>query len=301
LWFWPQISLQNISLIFSLLNGLLIFSGAGAVFYFIFNKIFKSQKWAFFSVGFLLFLPHIFYIFAKLFFKNIPFADLFIASRTAQLFWLQSGSDYLAAFFVYLIFWWLLDKDFNRTVLTGVLGSLAVMLRPQNFLIFLIVFLVLAFYKKWKKIGLVILSAVPFGLWQTWINWRVSGSVFSFGYDPAYNQAMAGLSSSVKIFSGENVLKIFYYINNYSPELFFPLIVIIIGLVVGAVYLWRLDKSAFFVFGLGGGFYLFALSFFETTFRNPRYFLPILPALLALSISLFLLIKKYIKKYVKTK
>jgi len=180
----------------------------------------------------------------------------------------------------------------NWAVILGFLASAAFVTRIQNVLVLPLYFLMLIFMKKVRPAIYFVLGSLPLLAMQLYVNFASRGSIFKTSYE---------VYDSSYYISWNYALRIFTYPLEYGWIIFVPLVLIVLFMVYGFYLLIKRQK----LIGWLILFYFIAntilLPFIEPTFRNPRYFLPVVPVMIIL---FFIAAEELInlsKKYVKTK
>jgi len=296
-WFKANLSLELFNLITALINGLILLPLALTLIFLISQRVFKRSFYSWLTVLLFILTPYFFLIFGKLFLGSLNNLDSFIASRTLQLMWLQAGSDYLAAFLIYLAVFSFSRLRANYFYLIGLITALAFITRPQNSIIIIFILFFLAYGKELKKLGRFVLGFLPLFLMQIFISFKLTGSLTSFGYSPEFNENVANISGQTSYFSPLNSLKIFSYISEVNLMIYLPLIIFLAIFILGALHLKKEDFQIFVVSVILSPLYAVLITFFEPAYRNPRYFIPVLPFFIIIFISFieYLIKKSYVK------
>jgi hypothetical protein len=195
------------------------------------------------------------------------------------------GSDalgFLAAVSSLAIFLKIKSKKFGsaakNSLLLGVFTGIAVLVRIQNAVLVLLYTLFLLGAKDRKKLFYYVSGGLPFAFFQFFVNYKSNGSIFDFGY-----KMNKGDLGNIPMVSWEYPLRIIEYPLNYSPWLLPVLALALFLLLIGAIKITKENKSL----GTVLISYILAIvgfiSFLEPTFRNPRYFLPVIPPLIILA------------------
>ena len=197
-------------------------------------------------------------------------------TRSRHLFGLSVLSDWLSAvlFYAGLLFYLLPSSGGrSRPALSGFLFGLAIMTRVQNVIPALLLGLVLFVFRRFKDSFKFALGAALGLLPQLLHNAYMTGRPWLFAdYLPEFNK---GLSEST--FGFHNLLSLPERIYRYSPAVLAILAVLSLVFTILSLLYFRKKKEAFFA----GILSPLSLFLFDSSVRNPRYFLPFIPLFLA--------------------
>jgi len=282
----------------SFVNGVIIYSLSAVLVYFLSKEILISRIKSYLAALLFTVYPFGFYFLFKWLVPGGDIIDPFITSRFMQLMFWSVASDPLAIFLLLVSLLIVLKsakrKIFsnNWAVVLGVLASAAFVTRIQNVLILPLYFFILIILKKIRPAIYFVLGALPLLVTQLYVNFASRGSIFKTSYE---------VYDGSRYISWHYAMRIFTYPLEYGWIILIPLFLIFLFVVYGFYLLIKRQKLI--------GWVLFSyfiantilLPFIEPTFRNPRYFLPVVP----LTIILFFIslegLTNLLKKYVKTK
>ncbi|HNP75075.1 MAG TPA: polysaccharide deacetylase family protein [bacterium] len=282
----------------SFVNGVIIYSLSVVLVYFLSKEIFISKVKSYLAALLFTIYPYGFYFLFKWFVPGGDIINPFVTSRFMQLMFWPVASDPLATLLLLATLLVVLKlakqkiTSDNWAILLGFLASAAFVTRIQNILILPLYFFILIVLKKIRPAIYFVMSALPLLFMQLYVNFASRGSIFKTSYE---------VYDSSYYVSWIYVLRIFTYPLEYGWIIFVPLVFVFLFMIYGFYLLIKRQK----LIGWLVLFYFIAntilLPFIEPTFRNPRYFLPIVPIMIIL---FFISIEGLInlsKKYVKTK
>jgi peptidoglycan/xylan/chitin deacetylase (PgdA/CDA1 family) len=296
------VSFIDIFPLISFVNGVVLHSVVLILIYFIAKEILSSRLKAYIvAIAFNVY-PYLFYFLFKLAVASNNIIDPFINSRFRQLMFWHVGSDPLSTVLIMaslLILVLTIKNKINSAglmALVGFMASWAAVARLQNLIILPIFFFTLLILKKIRLLKYFTFFGAPLILFQAYVNLVSRGSIFRTSY-----KINGGSGLDIPIFDFSYAWRIITYPIDYGVVLFVPLL---IGLALIAWGLYCLIHShralGWFLTGYMVVSILFIL-FLEPTFRNPRYFLPVIPVMLiVLYFPLDKLINQ-IRPYVKSK
>jgi len=302
IWFSYSVNFIDAFPLVSFVNGVVLYSVALVLIYFLAKEILGSKLKAYIVAVIFNIYPYLFYFLFKIFVRGNNIISPFVESRFRQLMFWHFGSDPLSIVLILaslLCFILIIRNKVNSIFIASIVGlmsSWSVIARLQNLIILPIFFLAFLLFRKIKLLKyFFIFSLLPLFL-QLYFNFISQDSIFSTSY-----KLNGGSGSDIPIFSFSYIFRIVTYPLDYGAILLAPIIIILVLAVVGFYYLIKLNKKVgLFLFGYVILNLLFIL-FLEPTFRNPRYFLPVIPILI---IVLYLPMDQLINKiilYVKSK
>lgn len=286
----------------SFVNGVILYSLVLILIYFLAKEILFSKFKAYIVVGLFNIYPYLFYYLFKIGVTGNEVINQFIDSRFRQLMFWPVGSDPLSTVLIMaalLILILVIKNKINSVslmIVMGVLASWAAITRLQNLIILPIFFFTLLALKKIRLLKYFTLAGAPLILFQMYVNFISYGGVFRTSY-----KINGGSNLDIQIFDFAYIKRIITYPLDYGAVLL-PLLAAIVILVVFGLYrIIKINKSlGFFLVGYILANLIF-ISFLEPTFRNPRYFLPIIPLLIIIIYIPFEEVTKNIMKYVRSK
>ena len=202
-------------------------------------------------------------------------------TRARHLFGLSILSDQLSALLVYLGFYVLLAPRTPRNLTATVWGALflglSVLMRLQNIILAASLPLVLFLARRVRHAFVALAALVFVALPQMTHNFLITGSpFFPADYDPAFN---TGLSEST--FGIANLLSVPARIANYVPSWLILTAVLLLALILfGSYRHFKQNRYLSLLLLFGAILSPTSLFVFDSTVRNPRYFLPFIPLVL---------------------
>ncbi len=289
----PNVDAVQLDFYFSLFHSLVAFTIAAGLLYKFIEIIFKKEFYAKTAAWLFVFFPYFFYFLSGFFLKSIPYAIDFQQSRTLQLLWLQSGSDYLSTaiifgIFLAILFW---NRFGNNHLFWFGLGvGLIVVMRPQNSVLLILGLILILLARKWHWFFWFLMGIIPFVGIQLLINFLTESQFFSFGYDASTNDNIASLEEhGAVIFSPWNTFKIISYLDRYEVLWLGVFILLFLSLLflIGLYWIYNKNRIVFVLCGLILPVYIYSLTWFEPVYRNPRYFFPIIPLVFVIIFSCY--------------
>jgi hypothetical protein len=268
-------SILDIARLVVILQGVIFYSLA-TIFVYLLARQFLRKLLSLSIASFFLIYPYLFYLFFHYFSPATELMRNFTITRFNQLMFFLPLSDPLSTILVlgsFLLILKIYNKDDKRSsIFLGFITSWAIITRLQNAIlgpIYVVVFLV---KRQYKNAVYFILSSIPLGLLQMYANYRINGSPFKTVYSNL--SGAAGPEISFKY-----PLKIIEYSLHYSPLFLVLLLITAFLVIIGAVRIIRLNREKGWLLAVYFFSFLAFISFFSMTFLNPRYFLPIIPAI----------------------
>ncbi len=257
-----------------ILQSVIFYSLAIIFVYFLAKQFLKKSSSLIIALLFAIY-PYLFYLFFHFFSQSSELLQNFTITRFNQLMFFLPLSDPLSTILVLgslLFVLKIYDKEEAKsTIFLGLIVSWAVITRLQNAILGPVYVIIFLAKKQFKNAAYFILSSIPLGLLQMYANYRINGSPFK----TVYSNLAGAVGPEI---SFKYPLKIVEYSLNYSPILLFLLLILALLVIIGAKKIIGSNKEK----GLILIFYSFSvlafISVFSMTFLNPRYFLPIIPA-----------------------
>lgn len=269
------------------------------------ERIFQSRIIGVISGGIFTLFPYLFYLLlyclGSIYPQFTAYSLLQGPIEFISINWFLMIADPLSAFLIFLCFYLFLkelDKEKPRRsllILLGILSGFSVLVRIANILIVAIFALAWLLRKRIKEMFLAVIVPFLILLPQFIYNQKFFGSPITFGY-----QTYGDYSNIFGLFSFQRWLELYETIYFKSPILIYLLPFLIIFLALGARYLMKINKimAAVLIFWLLS-FFIFYISYAyvgEGGYLALRFFIPIIPPFIFLSIASFLHIFQWLKQ-----
>lgn len=274
----------NIAKIVVILHSIIFYTLAVILVYWLVMEVLGKKKVALTLSGVFLIYPYFFYYFFYIFSNGSEVIMDFMIGRFKQLMFFTMYSDPLSMlvvlFSLILLIKLIKRKDsykLQRLLLLGVITSFAVIIRMQNAMLLPFYAIVIVYFLKFRSAFYFIAGAFPFILFQLYANFMSNRAILKSAYG-----LKKGPNMSISMISIEYPLRIFTYPLEYSPLLFLPMALALLTLLAGMYNIVKQSKdiglilSGYLIVNVG------FIMFLEPTFRNPRYFLNVIPAVLIL-------------------
>jgi hypothetical protein len=270
------VQLEDIFKFVSVFHSVIIYS-ITAILVYCLAKIYLEKKIkAVIVAGIFTVYPYFGYAAFCLLSDKIPFLHDFITSRFAQLNYFLALSDPLSTLLMLGSLLLFLHVIKNKTVwpfiFLGLIASWAAITRLQNGIILPFYGILILIFNKFRNAVYFAVGALPLLFLQLYANYQANSSVFANVYSTTPVSQF-----DVPSFSLFYPLKLIAYIMEYQPIFFIPLIILSALMIFGFYLLIRKNKFSGYVLLGYASAVLLSIIFYEPTFRNPRYFLPIMP------------------------
>lgn len=293
-------AIQSIAVEFMIFQSIIMYAIVTLLVFKLAQRILKNKKKEGAICGLFLVYPYFFYYLFALLVPENEVIRLFFISRFKQLMFLTIHSDALSMILMIgsliLLIRIIEGKTDKREIfLLGFISAWAVIARLQNALILPLYTVLLWLGEKYKQTIIFITGALPLLLWQLYVNLMSNRELFSSAYG-----LKKGPNKDIDMISVDYFFRLFTYPYRYNPALLIPLF---FGMAIMGVGIYRLIKKEKKL-GYILASYLFVNSFFimflEPVFRNPRYFLPVIPVIIIILYigieEIFILIKNLWKR-----
>lgn len=274
-------TLNDIIALMAVIYGIIFSIIVTIMVYILAKKFLKDPRKALLIAALFQIYPYLFYLFFHYFAGTSDIISQFTSSRFIQLSFLQIGSDpWSMILTISSLFVLFKISDNSKTgegkgVLLGPLTGWAAITRLQNFILLPFYGFILLYYKKYRCLIYYILGTIPLLLIQAYFNWMISGSIFKL----STFQFMDKIPNVPPLFSLTHPIRLILYPLKYNPWLFLPMILGAALIIFGMVLITKRNGRSGTILVVYTLTIISFLFFLWPSYMNPRYFLPVIPAL----------------------